>query len=164
MTAPEKFEKWWESEGYMLGHNKEHDRAIWQAALSANKEEIDALKAEVFHWKSNHDNMVNRSRVLIDRTDLPLERVIAFNQIETYRSEIESLKAENEQLRKDAERYRWLSLKVVGQHDHITSLQQICFPLIRPISNVLKGSVAQHLDEAIDAAMTASPDTEVRDA
>jgi hypothetical protein len=70
--------------------------------------EIDALKTEVAHWKANHDNMVSRSRVLIDRTELPLERVKAFEQIEQLQSENAALKAENERLRKDAERYRFL--------------------------------------------------------
>lgn len=60
-----------------------------------NLKEIDALKAEVAHWKANHNNMVNRSRMLIDRPDLPLERVKAFKQLET-------LKAENERLRNAA--------------------------------------------------------------
>ena len=60
-----------------------------------NLKEIDGLKAEVAHWKANHNNMVNRSRMLIDRPDLPLERVKAFKQLET-------LKAENERLRNAA--------------------------------------------------------------
>lgn len=54
-----------------------------------------ALKAEVAHWKANHENMVNRSRVLIDRTDLPLERVQAFRQIEKLQAENELLRAAN---------------------------------------------------------------------
>jgi hypothetical protein len=35
----------------------------------------------VEHWKANHKNMVDRSRVLIDRTDMPLERVKAFEYL-----------------------------------------------------------------------------------
>jgi FtsZ-binding cell division protein ZapB len=70
--------------------------------IGEQNDKIDALNAEVQHWKANHDNMVNRSRVLIDRPDLPLERVKAFKQLET-------LKAENEKLRKAAVKFtEWL--------------------------------------------------------
>jgi len=51
----------------------------WQeeeiAKLRARGEE---LEKEVAHWKSNHDNRVEAARVLIDRADLPLERVKAY--------------------------------------------------------------------------------------
>lgn len=118
---------------------------------------FDVLKAEVAHWKSNHDNMVERSRVLIDRPDLPLERVKAFKQLETLKAEnekmaidwlnqectVQKLQAENEKLRKDAERYRWLRDPCVD---------------IRPIVKYQRGLTHQSLDAAIDAAMTA-PDT-----
>lgn len=43
--------------------------------------EIAKLTKERDHWKANHANMVKRSRVLIERTDMPLERVKAFEQI-----------------------------------------------------------------------------------
>jgi uncharacterized coiled-coil DUF342 family protein len=78
--------------------------------------EIDALNAEVAHWKANHDNMVNRSRVLIDRPDLPLERVKAFEQLET-------LKAENEKLRKAAEEAHALLVEIDKQ---VTLTESAC--------------------------------------
>lgn len=39
-----------------------------------------ALKAEVAHWKSNHATEVRRARILKERTDMPIERVDAYEQ------------------------------------------------------------------------------------
>lgn len=36
------------------------------------------LECDVAHWKANHDNRVEAARLLIDRPDLPLERVKAY--------------------------------------------------------------------------------------
>jgi hypothetical protein len=33
------------------------------------------------HWKANHDTAVRRARVLVERPDMPLERVTAYGQI-----------------------------------------------------------------------------------
>lgn len=130
MPEREKFEKWYAETGSMFVDMEAYWWECWQAALAAaptppTQPEIDVLKAEVKHWKANHENMVNRSRVLIDRPDLPLERVQAFRQIERIKAENERLKVlhdslaeenrrlwlkaqdalvENEQLRKAAER------------------------------------------------------------
>lgn len=46
-------------------------------------EEILQLRKEVQHWKSNHDNQVEKTRLLLDRTDLPVERVQAYRKVET---------------------------------------------------------------------------------
>jgi hypothetical protein len=43
--------------------------------------QVVALEAERDHWKANHDNQVERARVLTERTDMPLERVRAYRQI-----------------------------------------------------------------------------------
>ena len=88
------------------------------------------------------------------------------------RIEIQELKAENERLisanirlqegcellRKDAERYQYLRRWVRGETDLYTKQKTIHF-FINPVGDVMKGSVAQHLDEAIDAAVSALPDT-----
>lgn len=111
----EEFEKWAKSTGYYehvwgdmergwIARQPEIDALTAKLesmikikdklAIKCNEQdtEIDALKAEVKHWKANHENMVNRSRVLIDRPDLPLERVQAFRQIERIKSENERLR------------------------------------------------------------------------
>ena len=43
--------------------------------------DVHKLVAERDHWKANHDAQVERSRVLLERTDMPLERVQAHRQI-----------------------------------------------------------------------------------
>ena len=112
----------------------------WQA----RQPEIDALKAEVAHWKANHNNMVNRSRVLIDRTDLPLERVKAFEQLET-------LKAENEKLRKIALTLDAAAGRLVDYFDEVKDCHG------RADYGVVC-ELVDKLEAAMPAAMTA-PDT-----
>jgi hypothetical protein len=127
------FEEW--KKGYPLDWM---DREAARDAWDARQPEIDALKAEVAHWKANHDNMVSRSRVLMDRTDLPLDRVRAFEQIG-------KLQAENERLLKDAQRYRWLRSR-----DLDTISIGGVFAGITPDNVVVNGD---DLDKHIDAAM-----------
>lgn len=68
--------------------------------------EIDRLRAEVQHWKANHDNRVEAARVLIERNDLPFDRVPAYKHYLHLQEDVAALRAENESLRKDAERGR----------------------------------------------------------
>lgn len=39
-----------------------------------------SLQREVTHWKKNHDNRVAAARFLIERTDVPVERVHAYSK------------------------------------------------------------------------------------
>ena len=55
--------------------------------------EVEAAKAEASHWKANHDNQVRRARVLMERTDMPLERVRAYRQIGDLQNDNAQLKA-----------------------------------------------------------------------
>ena len=43
-----------------------------KAMLQAETELADKAEAERDHWKANHDNLVLRARLLIEREDLPL--------------------------------------------------------------------------------------------
>ena len=60
----------------------------WQAAwnarpseeLAAEREKVKALEREVAHWKNNHETEVRRARALKERTDMPLERVQAYEK------------------------------------------------------------------------------------
>lgn len=61
-------------------------------------------------------------------------------------------------LREDAERYLWLRNRTRGQATLGTAgtglpapAQWFEFPIVIPLGNIMKGSVAEHLDEAIDA-------------
>jgi hypothetical protein len=57
------------------------------------------------HWKANHDNQVARARVLMDRPDMPLERVEAYQRcleleaaLESAQVVCDSYAAENQRL------------------------------------------------------------------
>lgn len=59
-------------------------------------------------------------------------------------------------LEQDAERYRWLRVRVSG-HRAVSSARPATFAfpgpmLLTPLGDIMRGSVAQHLDAAIDAA------------
>jgi len=49
--------------------------------ISTLKAKVTALEAEVLHWKANHASVVTKSRILIERIDMPIERVKAFELI-----------------------------------------------------------------------------------
>lgn len=66
-----------------------------KAMLQAETERADKAEAERDHWKANHDNQVLRARLLIEREDLPLERVKAYQRMQ--------------ELEKDAARYQYIS-------------------------------------------------------
>ena len=54
----------------------------------------------------------------------------------------------------DAGRYRWLRAGTRGQQD-ARRRQEFELPDPHPLGDIMRGSVAQHLDAAIDAAMQA---------
>ena len=43
-------------------------------------ERLAAVTTERDHWKANHDNRVRAAKILMDRTDMPLERIGAYKQ------------------------------------------------------------------------------------
>ncbi|NTX18036.1 hypothetical protein [Burkholderia cepacia] len=50
---------------------------------------VAELEKERDHWKANHDAQVQRARVLVDRPDVPLERVRAYQQIGELQRQVE---------------------------------------------------------------------------
>lgn len=54
--------------------------------------QIQSLKSDVLHWKSNHDAQVARSKFLSERKDLPIERVSAYHFLEDAISNQEKLR------------------------------------------------------------------------
>lgn len=60
------------------------------AALSVIKQ----LQSELAHWKSNHKCEVNRSRFLKERSDLPIERIHAYTDMQRLQEENVALKEE----------------------------------------------------------------------
>ena len=84
-----------------------YKEAIGNAAFIANIPEmvdlIEAMAAEREalirdrdHWKANHDNQVDRARLLIERTDMPVERVKAYQLVEEQAAQIAELVAERD--------------------------------------------------------------------
>lgn len=60
---------------------------------------IAELEKEVAHWKNNHANMVDRTRVLIEREDLPIERINAYRQLERMQEDYNRFQACRHQAR-----------------------------------------------------------------
>lgn len=52
------------------------------------------MKLDRDHWKNNHDAQVGRARVLIERTDVPIERVRAYKQMEILTAERDTFQVE----------------------------------------------------------------------
>jgi hypothetical protein len=72
-------------------------------------------------------------------------------------AQLAALQAEVERLRADAERYLWLRHRIGGSHT-FNGKQCFAFPTgfqLPPVGNIFQGSVAQHLDAAIDQARLA---------
>lgn len=60
-------------------HHIEYNIEIFSSGYISRQNEIDKLKDEVLHWKSNHDNQVKASRLLKERIDMPLSRIEAYD-------------------------------------------------------------------------------------
>ena len=70
----------------------------WNFECDDMREDNKRLEAEIHHWKNNHETEVRRARVLKERTDMPIERVRAYEQWGKDLAEIERLKALCDQL------------------------------------------------------------------
>lgn len=74
--------------------------------ISPRQRAIDAWNKRVpspgeLHWRNNHASVVAKSRVLIERLDMPLERVQAFKYIDHLQKVIVSLETEVNRLQGD---------------------------------------------------------------
>lgn len=58
---------------------QQHIPKVWQE-INRGTEENNQLRVELAHWKNNHDTEVRRARILKERTDMPIERVQAYEQ------------------------------------------------------------------------------------
>ena len=65
-------------------------------------EAYDAVCRDRDHWRANHDRRVEAARVLIERPDLPLERVDAYRKYLAALTRAAELEAENRELRQRA--------------------------------------------------------------
>jgi len=55
-----------------------------QAELNAEREAHAQTKSALTHWMKNHDAQIERARFLIERRDLPIERVRAYRAMGEY--------------------------------------------------------------------------------
>ena len=74
------------------------------------------------------------------------------DELKTLRSERTAWRVTAENAEKDAERYRWVRSGTCGDRDS-RGRMEFHLPDPHPLGNIMKGSVAQHLDAAIDSAM-----------
>lgn len=85
------------------GWTYEEGAAEWKPPLGPSSspllERIDQLEAQRDHWKANHENQVRRARILIERTDMPIERVSAYNRMLELEQQRDQLLTALEELR-----------------------------------------------------------------
>jgi hypothetical protein len=70
---------------------------------------IEAIR-ERDHWKSNHDSQVSRARLLIERGDIPIERVRAYEEMGA--------------LRTNAQRFEWASASIENADSFMNLMMQ----------------------------------------
>jgi cation transport regulator ChaB len=63
--------------------NAEHAPLARAHSEQGSVQRIAELEKERDHWKANHDAQVERARVLMERTDVPLERTRAYQHMRT---------------------------------------------------------------------------------
>jgi len=138
MGMREDFEKWAVSKGFPVpsiynSHTMEDIHQAW-VTWQARQPEIDALKDSLHRAINDARNFCK----------------ISLNNW----SEIQRLKAENERLRADAERYKWLRRNTGAIVLH-NGEGEFAFPshvtLPCSIEDVFEFGPAKHLDDAIDA-------------
>lgn len=142
-----------------------------EAAMSdPNKDDFDAdywfemyqgQCATTDEWaKKYHDEVERKADATLLARCAELQRIAEVanamvgksrDQIESQAKRIAELEAEVAALRLDAGRYRWIRNGTSGER-FVSGIQAFVFPAIKPVGNIMRGSVAQHLDEAIDAA------------
>lgn len=68
------------------------------SATSKAMQGVVELTAERDHWKNNHETEVRRARILKERTDMPIERVQAYEKWGEDQARIDRLTAERDEL------------------------------------------------------------------
>jgi len=123
------------------------DQDSWAEAraeyeFSARVDVVLDLISEVELLKSNNADMILRNKILRERPDLKPDRIACHSSVVSIQNDLLKLKQENESLKKDAARYRWITDGSRGDY---------CW------NNVLSEKDrdgGDTLDDAIDAAMS----------
>jgi hypothetical protein len=97
------------------------------------------------------------SEALVARLRTVASGMGGFNAVTEAADRIEALERELLAAREDARRYQWLRAKVSG-HRALGSARPASFAFptsmgLPPLGDIMRGSVAQHMDAAIDSAM-----------
>lgn len=79
----------------------------------ANPMAVLELITEVELLKSNNADMILRNKILRERPDLKPDRIACHSSVVSIQNDLLKLKQENESLKKDAARYRWLRKRAV---------------------------------------------------
>ena len=104
--------------------------------IESLRQQLSECQRERDHWKANHDSRVEAARVLIERDDLPRERINAYEKYV--------------ECQKDAVRYRWF--REVIPNVIFDSLKKEIF-LRKSLSLRDWDWNGEQLDAAIDKAM-----------
>lgn len=67
---------------------------VANAVVAYMHRQAAAAEAEAAHWKANHADQVQRARILIDRPDMPIERVKAYELLGKLRDDNDQLRTE----------------------------------------------------------------------
>lgn len=74
------------------GDGRPPDPVALGRTIEAAAHKLRDLEREVTHWKANHATEVRRARILKERTDMPMERVAAYEQWGKDLAELEDLR------------------------------------------------------------------------
>jgi hypothetical protein len=74
----------------------EEERADWKRRWQDAVDHASEAIAERNHWQSNHDHQVSRARFLIERGDIPVERVRAYEEMAILRQLEEAIRHDRE--------------------------------------------------------------------
>lgn len=69
-----------EMRGFEIDHEPDGWLGVRMRQVSALCDEIERLRRELGQWKNNHAVEVRRARILKERTDMPIDRVQAYEK------------------------------------------------------------------------------------
>lgn len=70
----------WEDEAADALEAQQHELRVKDLTIGKMANDMAAAQAEIAHWKNNHETEVRRARILKERTDMPIERVQAYEK------------------------------------------------------------------------------------
>lgn len=70
----------------------EDNKFLERFAVAVANKAAEAPAKERDHWKANHENQVKRARILMERPDMPIERVNAYKHYSEMAANEQALK------------------------------------------------------------------------